>query len=140
MGLGDAMWKFDANVIDGAVNGAGWSTRMSGTLSVLWDKWVIDGLFVNGVAIVTKAKFVPRAVGAVGTGAVVCIGDGGRSAEPKFLLLRAGTCVAMAAASLDFGGAWNSSLDRFALIAGISYATATIGTKARGNEGLIADG
>ncbi len=35
MGLGEAAWKFDANVIDGAVNGAGWSTRMSGTLSVL---------------------------------------------------------------------------------------------------------
>jgi NADH-quinone oxidoreductase subunit L len=59
MGLGDAMWKFDANVIDGAVNGAGWSTRMSGTLSVLWDKWIIDGLLVNGVAMVTKAASFP---------------------------------------------------------------------------------
>jgi NADH-quinone oxidoreductase subunit L len=59
MGLGDAMWKFDANVIDGAVNGAGWSTRMSGTLSVLWDKWIIDGLFVNGVAMVTRLASYP---------------------------------------------------------------------------------
>jgi len=58
-GLGDAMWKFDAEVIDGAVNGAGWSTRMSGTLSVLWDKWIIDGLFVNGVAIVTRLASYP---------------------------------------------------------------------------------
>ena len=59
MGLGDAMWKFDANVIDGAVNGAGWTTRMSGTLSNLWDKWIIDGLFVNGVAIVTRLASYP---------------------------------------------------------------------------------
>ena len=53
------MWKFDANVIDGAVNGAGWSTRMSGTLSDLWDKWIIDGLFVNGVAMVTRLASYP---------------------------------------------------------------------------------
>jgi len=59
MGLGEAAWKFDANVIDGAVNGAGWTTRMSGTLSVLWDKWIIDGLFVNGVAIVTRLASYP---------------------------------------------------------------------------------
>ncbi|MFZ0913483.1 MAG: NADH-quinone oxidoreductase subunit L [Candidatus Korobacteraceae bacterium] len=59
MGLGDAMWKFDAEVIDGAVNGAGWSTRMSGTLSVLWDKWIIDGLLVNGVAMVTRLASYP---------------------------------------------------------------------------------
>jgi NADH-quinone oxidoreductase subunit L len=60
MGLGDALWKFDAKVIDGAVNGAGWTTRMSGTLSNLWDKWIIDGLFVNGVAIVTRLAVVSR--------------------------------------------------------------------------------
>jgi NADH-quinone oxidoreductase subunit L len=59
MGLGDGLWKFDANVIDGAVNGAGWSTRMSGTLSTLWDKWIIDGLFVNGVAMVTRLASYP---------------------------------------------------------------------------------
>ena len=59
MGLGDAMWKFDADVIDGAVNGAGWTTRMGGTLSDLWDKWIIDGLFVNGVAILTKIASYP---------------------------------------------------------------------------------
>ena len=59
MGLGDAAWKFDADVIDGAVNGAGWSTRMSGNLSVLWDKWIIDGLLVNGVALVTRLASYP---------------------------------------------------------------------------------
>ncbi len=59
MGLGDASWKFDANVIDGTVNGAGWTTRMTGNLSVLWDKWIIDGLLVNGVAIVTRLASYP---------------------------------------------------------------------------------
>ena len=59
MGLGDAAWKFDANVIDGTVNGAGWTTRMTGNLSVLWDKWIIDGLFVNGIAIVTRLASYP---------------------------------------------------------------------------------
>jgi NADH-quinone oxidoreductase subunit L len=59
MGLGDAAWKFDAEVIDGTVNGAGWTTRMTGNLSVLWDKWIIDGLLVNGVAIVTKLASYP---------------------------------------------------------------------------------
>src|SRR5579862_4739220 len=59
MGLGEGLWKFDANVIDGAVNGAGWTTRMTGTLSSLWDKWIIDGLFVNGVAIVTRLLSYP---------------------------------------------------------------------------------
>jgi len=59
IGLGDAMWKFDATVIDGAVNGAGWTTRMTATASTLWDKWIIDGLFVNGVAIVTRLASYP---------------------------------------------------------------------------------
>ncbi len=59
MGLGEGLWKFDAEVIDGTVNGAGWITRMSGTVSNLWDKWIIDGLFVNGVAIVTRISSYP---------------------------------------------------------------------------------
>jgi NADH-quinone oxidoreductase subunit L len=59
MGLGEDLWKFDANVIDGTVNGACWTTRMAGTVSSLWDKWIIDGLFVNGVAIVTRLASYP---------------------------------------------------------------------------------
>jgi NADH-quinone oxidoreductase subunit L len=59
MGLGDGLWKFDAEVVDGAVNGAGWTTRMAATLSTLWDKWIIDGLFVNGVGIVTRLASYP---------------------------------------------------------------------------------
>jgi len=58
-GLGDALWKFDANVIDGGVNGAGWLTKFTGTASNWWDKWIIDGLLVNGPAIFTKALSLP---------------------------------------------------------------------------------
>src|SRR5271169_316706 len=59
LGLGEGLWKFDADVIDGTVNGAGWSTRASGALSTWWDKWIIDGLFVNGVAVLTRSASYP---------------------------------------------------------------------------------
>jgi NADH-quinone oxidoreductase subunit L len=50
LGLGDAMTWNDIYVVDGTVNGAGWLTRAVATLSVWWDKWIIDGLIVNGMA------------------------------------------------------------------------------------------
>jgi len=59
IGLGEALWTFDAKAIDGTVNGVGWSTKESGTVSTWWDKWIIDGLFVNGVAIVTRMASYP---------------------------------------------------------------------------------
>jgi NADH-quinone oxidoreductase subunit L len=59
MGLGEATSDFDKYVIDGAVNGAGWSTRAFGTLSRLWDTYVIDGFFVNGPAVVSKILSYP---------------------------------------------------------------------------------
>jgi len=59
LGLGEASSKFDANVIDGAVNGAGWITRLSANISVWWDKWIIDGLGVNGIAILTRLVSYP---------------------------------------------------------------------------------
>ncbi len=43
--LGTGLVWLDANVIDGlGVNGAGWLARFSSTLSMWWDKWIIDGL------------------------------------------------------------------------------------------------
>jgi len=43
--LGTLLGSFDANVIDGVgVNGAGWLARFGSTLSIWWDKWIIDGL------------------------------------------------------------------------------------------------
>jgi len=59
MGLGEASSWFDANVIDGTVNAAGWMTRFTGTLSVWWDKWIIDGLLVNGPAVVSRMLSYP---------------------------------------------------------------------------------
>ena len=42
--LGTLLGRFDANVIDGVgVDGAGWLARFSSTLSMWWDKWIIDG-------------------------------------------------------------------------------------------------
>ncbi|MBZ5569107.1 MAG: NADH-quinone oxidoreductase subunit L [Acidobacteriia bacterium] len=59
MGLGEASWKFDTNVIDGGVNGAGWLTRTIATISNWWDKWIIDGVLVNGPAIVARLLSYP---------------------------------------------------------------------------------
>ncbi len=59
MGLGEASWWFDSHVIDGTVNGAGWSTRFAGTLSSWWDKWIIDGLLVNGAATLARMMSYP---------------------------------------------------------------------------------
>jgi NADH-quinone oxidoreductase subunit L len=40
-------WRFDALVVDGAVNGSGWTTRFAAWVSGLIDKYIVDGL-VNG--------------------------------------------------------------------------------------------
>jgi NADH-quinone oxidoreductase subunit L len=43
--LGTLLGLFDGKVIDGmGVDGAGWLARFGSTLSMWWDKWVIDGL------------------------------------------------------------------------------------------------
>ena len=59
MGLGEASSWFDAHIIDGTVNGAGWSTRATATLSNWFDKWVIDGIGVNGPAILARMLSYP---------------------------------------------------------------------------------
>ena len=59
LGLGEGLWKFDATVVDGGVNGAGWMTCFAGTLSNWWDKWMIDGVLVNGPAIVARVTSYP---------------------------------------------------------------------------------
>ena len=42
--LGTTLGAFDLGVIDGlGVNGAGWVARASSSLSMVWDKWIIDG-------------------------------------------------------------------------------------------------
>jgi NADH-quinone oxidoreductase subunit L len=42
-GGGRLLGVFDRNVVDGAVNGAGWITRFSARFSMWWDTWIIDG-------------------------------------------------------------------------------------------------
>jgi len=43
--LGTTLGAFDRGVIDGLfVNGAGWVTRAFSSISMVWDKWIIDGL------------------------------------------------------------------------------------------------
>jgi NADH-quinone oxidoreductase subunit L len=43
-GGGLFLGSFDRNVIDGGVNGAGWFTRFTATVSMWWDTWIVDGL------------------------------------------------------------------------------------------------
>ena len=59
MGLGEACSWFDANVVDGAVNASGWITRAVATLSSWWDRWIIDGIGVNGPAILARMLSYP---------------------------------------------------------------------------------
>ncbi|MGO4885936.1 MAG: NADH-quinone oxidoreductase subunit L [Bryobacteraceae bacterium] len=42
-GGGEVLGAFDRNVVDGAVNGAGWLTRFSSRVSIWWDTWIVDG-------------------------------------------------------------------------------------------------
>jgi len=42
-GGGRVLGAFDRNVVDGAVNGAGWLTRFSSKVSMWWDTWIVDG-------------------------------------------------------------------------------------------------
>jgi NADH-quinone oxidoreductase subunit L len=42
-GGGEVLGAFDRTVVDGAVNGAGWLTRFSSTVSMWWDTWIVDG-------------------------------------------------------------------------------------------------
>jgi len=59
--IGNAAAAFDLGVVDGGVNGVGWTTRMTAEVSRLWDLWVIDGL-VNVLAFVTKLLSYPARI------------------------------------------------------------------------------
>jgi len=59
IGLGEACFVVDATVVDGGVNGAGWLTRAFAAISVWWDTWIVDGLCVNGLALVTRSLSYP---------------------------------------------------------------------------------
>ena len=59
MGAGEASSWFDANVVDGTVNATGWATRTFASLSKWWDTWIIDGIGVNGPAILARMLSYP---------------------------------------------------------------------------------
>jgi NADH-quinone oxidoreductase subunit L len=59
--LGSALAAFDLGVVDGGVNGVGWFTRFSGTVSMWWDRWIIDGL-VNFAAMIVKLMSYPAKI------------------------------------------------------------------------------
>ncbi len=59
LGLGDASSWFDVHVVDGLVNGVGWTTRAIATVSRWWDTWIIDGVGVNGPAILARMLSYP---------------------------------------------------------------------------------
>ena len=42
-GGGRVCSEFDRTIVDGSVNGAGWMTRASASLSMWWDTWIVDG-------------------------------------------------------------------------------------------------
>ncbi|HKW31865.1 MAG TPA: NADH-quinone oxidoreductase subunit L [Candidatus Acidoferrum sp.] len=59
--LGTLLGKFDAKVIDGVgVDGAGWLARFTSTLSMWWDKWIIDGLLNFGAKLTQLLSFPIR--------------------------------------------------------------------------------
>jgi NADH-quinone oxidoreductase subunit L len=57
-GGGGACAEFDRKVVDGGVNGAAWMTRLSSTISIWYDTWIVDGL-VNLSAFAVKAVSYP---------------------------------------------------------------------------------
>jgi NADH-quinone oxidoreductase subunit L len=59
LGLGEASAWADSHLIDAAVNDVGWITRLAATISSWWDKWIIDGIGVNGPAILARALSYP---------------------------------------------------------------------------------
>ncbi len=64
-GINKGLWRVDALLVDGGVNGAGWLTRFSALVSGGWDKYVVDGL-VNATG--WLARFGSIALRAVQTG------------------------------------------------------------------------
>ncbi len=48
---------FDSGVVDGGVNGAGWLTRLSGSISGWWDTWIIDGAVRLGSFLVKMLSY-----------------------------------------------------------------------------------
>ena len=60
--INNGLWRVDAAVVDGGVNGSAWFARLWSKASGWWDKWVID-LAVNLTGWITQGgSFLLRAV------------------------------------------------------------------------------
>jgi len=57
-GGGTALSGFDAKVVDGGVNGAGWLARFTSSVTIWWDTWIVDGT-VRLTAFVVKFASYP---------------------------------------------------------------------------------
>jgi NADH-quinone oxidoreductase subunit L len=66
-GGGKAAAAFDSRIVDGGVNGTGWLTRFSSTITIWWDTWIIDG-FVRLSSFLVKLSSYPVRI--VQTGSV----------------------------------------------------------------------
>jgi NADH-quinone oxidoreductase subunit L len=59
--LGTLLGRFDAKVIDGVgVDGAGWLARFTSSVSMWWDKWIIDGLLNLGAKLTQLFSYPVR--------------------------------------------------------------------------------
>jgi NADH-quinone oxidoreductase subunit L len=61
-GGGLALGAFDRNIVDGAVNGAGWLTRVSSAISIWWDTWIVDGAVRFSSLLVKLSSYPVRIV------------------------------------------------------------------------------
>ena len=61
-GGGRVLGAFDRNVVDGGVNGAGWLTRFSSSVSIWWDTWIIDGAVRLSSLLVKLSSYPVRIV------------------------------------------------------------------------------
>jgi NADH-quinone oxidoreductase subunit L len=57
--LGNALGAFDRGIVDGiGVDGTGWLTRFTSSVSMWWDSWIVDGM-VNLVARIVWVFSIP---------------------------------------------------------------------------------
>ncbi len=57
-GGGGILQAFDSRVVDGAVDGTGWTARAVSRAAMLWDTWVVDGV-VRSTGLVVRASSWP---------------------------------------------------------------------------------
>jgi NADH-quinone oxidoreductase subunit L len=59
-GGGTLLGGFDQHVVDGGVNGTGWLTRFTSSVSIWWDTWIVDGAVRLTSFLVKMSSFPAR--------------------------------------------------------------------------------